>query len=103
MVYGGTIKKGFSKLLDKNVNISTCYEAAGAFVYGKLHAASGTGSPSDVMDDLELHACPGAGACGGMVRINKFFKISGCRTEEFRFFNRLPHKLEHTTKIYSNS
>lgn len=45
-------------------------EAAGAFAYGKLHAVSGANdkgrSPSDVMDDLELHACPGAGACGGM-------------------------------------
>jgi dihydroxy-acid dehydratase len=53
MIYGGTIKKGFSKLLNKDVNISTCYEAAGAFTYGKLHAASGAGekgrTPSDVM------------------------------------------------------
>jgi len=74
MIYGGTIKKGFSKLLNKDVNISTCYEAAGAFTYGKLHAASGAGergrTPSDVMDDLEQHACPGAGACGGMYTAN---------------------------------
>jgi dihydroxy-acid dehydratase len=27
MIYGGTIKKGHSKLLNKDVNISTCYEA----------------------------------------------------------------------------
>lgn len=74
MIYGGTIKKGFSKLLNKDINISTCYEAAGAFTYGKLHAASGAGekgrTPSDVMDDLEQHACPGAGACGGMFTAN---------------------------------
>jgi dihydroxy-acid dehydratase len=90
MIYGGTIKKGFSKLLNKDVNISTCYEAAGAFTYGKLHAAQGAGdkgrTPSDVMvsilkphlelplteakDDLEQHACPGAGACGGMYTAN---------------------------------
>ena len=53
MIYGGTIKKGFSKLLNKDINVSTCYEAAGAFTYGKLHAASGAGekgrTPSDVM------------------------------------------------------
>ena len=53
MVYGGTIKKGFSKLLNKDINISTCYEAQGAFVYNKLKAASGAGengrTPSDVM------------------------------------------------------
>lgn len=27
-------------------------------------------TPSDVMDDLEKHACPGAGACGGMYTAN---------------------------------
>jgi dihydroxy-acid dehydratase len=74
MIYGGTIKKGFSKLLNKDINISTCYEASGAFNYGTLKAASGAGekgrTPSDVMDDLEQHACPGAGACGGMYTAN---------------------------------
>jgi dihydroxy-acid dehydratase len=74
MIYGGSIKKGFSKLLNKHVNISTCYEAAGAFTYGKLKAASGAGengrTPSDVMDELERHACPGVGACGGMYTAN---------------------------------
>ena len=70
MIYGGTIKKGFSKLLNKDVNISTCYEASGAFTYGRHKAAEGAGepgrTPSDVMQDLEEHSCPGAGACGGM-------------------------------------
>lgn len=74
MIYGGTIKKGFSKLLNKDINISTCYEASGAFIYNKLHAASGAGesgrTSSDVMDDIEQHACPGAGACGGMYTAN---------------------------------
>ncbi|PMD59075.1 dihydroxy-acid dehydratase-like protein [Hyaloscypha bicolor E] len=74
MIYGGTIKKGFSRLLNKDINISTCYEAAGAFNYGRLRAAEGAGeigrTPSDVMDDLEQHACPGAGACGGMYTAN---------------------------------
>ncbi len=74
MIYGGTIKKGFSKLLNKDVNISTCYEASGAFAYGRLKAAEKPGelgrTPSDVMDDLEQHACPGAGACGGMYTAN---------------------------------
>ncbi|KAG4441251.1 hypothetical protein IFR05_003242 [Cadophora sp. M221] len=74
MIYGGTIKKGFSKLLNKDVNISTCYEASGAFAYGKLHAAEGVEqpgrTPSDVMQDLEEHSCPGVGACGGMYTAN---------------------------------
>ncbi|PQE10788.1 dihydroxy-acid dehydratase protein [Rutstroemia sp. NJR-2017a BBW] len=70
MIYGGTIKKGFSKLLNKEVNISTCYEASGAYIYDKLRAASGDATPSDVMEDLERNACPGAGACGGMYTAN---------------------------------
>jgi dihydroxy-acid dehydratase len=74
MIYGGTIKKGFSKLLNRDVNISTCYEAQGAYTYGKLHAAERAGepgrTPSDVMDELEQHSCPGAGACGGMYTAN---------------------------------
>ncbi|KAI6710506.1 hypothetical protein JHW43_006947 [Diplocarpon mali] len=74
MIYGGTIKKGFSKLLGKDVNISTCYEASGAFAYERLKAVENPGAEgrtaSDVMEDLERHACPGAGACGGMYTAN---------------------------------
>ncbi|KAK1764442.1 dihydroxy-acid/6-phosphogluconate dehydratase [Phialemonium atrogriseum] len=75
MIYGGTIRKGHSKLLDKDINISTCYEASGAYIYGRLQAKcphpNGTeASPSDVMEDIEKHSCPGAGACGGMYTAN---------------------------------
>ncbi|KAI0455282.1 dihydroxy-acid dehydratase [Xylaria acuta] len=74
MIYGGTIRKGYSNLLERDVNVSTCYEAAGAFSYGTLKAKTGAGAagrtPSDVMSDLEQHACPGAGACGGMYTAN---------------------------------
>ncbi|KAI0103807.1 dihydroxy-acid dehydratase [Nemania sp. FL0031] len=74
MIYGGTIRKGYSNLLERDVNVSTCYEAAGAFAYGTLHAKTNAGAagrtPGDVMSDLEEHACPGAGACGGMYTAN---------------------------------
>ncbi|KAI9745147.1 MAG: hypothetical protein M1818_001425 [Claussenomyces sp. TS43310] len=74
MIYGGTIRKGHSRLLDKTVNISTCYEAEGALAYGKLHAATNAGdkgrTPGDVMEDIAQHACPGIGACGGMYTAN---------------------------------
>ncbi|EEU39469.1 uncharacterized protein NECHADRAFT_43706 [Fusarium vanettenii 77-13-4] len=74
MIYGGTIRKGHSNLLEKPINISTCYEAQGAFTYGRLHAKTDPGAPgrtsSDVMDDIEQHSCPGAGACGGMYTAN---------------------------------
>ncbi|KIH89788.1 dihydroxy-acid dehydratase [Sporothrix brasiliensis 5110] len=85
MIYGGTILKGHSSLLDKEINISTCYEAAGAYNYDRLHAAPGCKvkhpsangkdvsvdpTPSDVLEDIERHACPGVGACGGMYTAN---------------------------------
>ncbi|KAF9878063.1 dihydroxy-acid dehydratase [Colletotrichum karsti] len=74
MIYGGTIMKGHSELLEKPINISTCYEARGAFTYNRLHAKCNPGAegrtPSDVMEDIERHACPGAGACGGMYTAN---------------------------------
>ncbi|KAK0385945.1 hypothetical protein NLU13_7120 [Sarocladium strictum] len=74
MVYGGTIGKGHSGLLEKDVNVATCYEAKGAFEYGRLHAKTNPGGPGrssvDVLEDLEQHSCPGAGACGGMFTAN---------------------------------
>lgn len=75
MIYGGTIRKGHSKLLDKEINISTCYEAAGAYAYGRLKSKCKTSpgaeaTPSEVLGDIEKHACPGAGACGGMYTAN---------------------------------
>ncbi|CAJ2506607.1 Uu.00g077930.m01.CDS01 [Anthostomella pinea] len=74
MIYGGTIRKGYSSLVERDINVSTCYEASGAFTYGRLHAKTNPGSegrtPSDVMSDIERHACPGAGACGGMYTAN---------------------------------
>lgn len=74
MIYGGTIKVGYSKLLRKPINISTCYEASGAYVYNTLKQPDDGGDTSktkdEILDDIEQHACPGAGACGGMYTAN---------------------------------
>ncbi|KAI9849395.1 MAG: hypothetical protein M1838_000168 [Thelocarpon superellum] len=71
MVYGGSILPGYSKLLRRTINISTCYEAHGAYLYDTLeNGGDATKSKSDIMDDIEEHACPGAGACGGMYTAN---------------------------------
>ena len=74
MVYGGTIAVGYSKLLRKPINISTCYEASGAYIYNTLAQPNDGGDVSktkdEIMDDIEHHACPGAGACGGMYTAN---------------------------------
>ena len=74
MIYGGTIAVGYSNLLRKPINISTCYEASGAYVYNSLKQPSDGGdttkSKDEIMEDIERHACPGAGACGGMYTAN---------------------------------
>ncbi|PVH98496.1 dihydroxy-acid and 6-phosphogluconate dehydratase [Periconia macrospinosa] len=36
MVYGGTIQAGYSQSLQRPINITTCYEMHGAYLYGKL-------------------------------------------------------------------
>ena len=74
MIYGGTIAVGYSKLLRKPINISTCYEASGAYIYNTLKQPDDGGDTTktkeEIMDDIEQHACPGAGACGGMYTAN---------------------------------
>jgi dihydroxy-acid dehydratase len=66
MVYGGSILPGFSETLNKPINISSCYEAHGAYIYGNLASPDSKHTPDEIMEDIEKHACPGAGACGGM-------------------------------------
>jgi dihydroxy-acid dehydratase len=74
MIYGGTIDKGYSETLRRPVNIVTCYEAFGAYRYNTLRQPDDGGDTSktkdEIIDDLERHACPGAGACGGMYTAN---------------------------------
>ena len=71
MVYGGSIMPGYSETLKKPINISTCYESHGAYIYKNLKSASeGKFSPDEIMEDIERNACPGAGACGGMYTAN---------------------------------
>jgi dihydroxy-acid dehydratase len=74
MVYGGTINKGYSELLRKPVNISTCFEAFGSYTYNTLRQPDDGGptgaSKEEILEELEKKACPGAGACGGMFTAN---------------------------------
>lgn len=74
MIYGGTIQVGYSNLLRKPISISTCFEAAGAYAYDTLRQPDDGGDTSkskdEIMEDIERHACPGAGACGGMFTAN---------------------------------
>ncbi|KAK5290565.1 hypothetical protein LTR16_002510 [Cryomyces antarcticus] len=71
MIYGGTIQPGYSNLLRKPINISTCYEAHGAYNYDTLkNPDDPSQTKDDILTDIERNACPGAGACGGMYTAN---------------------------------
>ena len=60
MVYGGTIKPGISA--GKKVDIISAFQSYGEFIAGKTTDAQRM--------DVVKHACPGAGACGGMYTAN---------------------------------
>ncbi len=60
MLYGGSIAPG--SFHGKNVSIQDVFEAVGAHASGKMTDAE--------LCDLEDHACPGAGACGGQFTAN---------------------------------
>ena len=60
MVYGGSIMPG--RFQGRDVTIGDVYEAVGKHAVGKMSDAE--------LRDLETHACPGAGACGGQFTAN---------------------------------
>jgi dihydroxy-acid dehydratase len=59
-VYGGTIKPGHYK--DKDLTVVSSFEAVGQYSAGKI-------DESELLE-VERHACPGAGSCGGMYTAN---------------------------------
>lgn len=62
MVYGGSIKPGYSTRLDQTINVASCFEGHGAVMYGKWSAED--------LNDVVKNACPGPGSCGGMYTAN---------------------------------
>ncbi len=60
LLYGGSIAPG--RFQGHDVTIQDVFEAVGARTAGTLSAAA--------LHDLEAHACPGAGACGGQFTAN---------------------------------
>ena len=77
VVYGGSQRGGYSKLIKKPININTPYEAGGAYIFGKLAAwdDEGKSSPEKILCDIERNAVPGAGACGGMYTANSLATV----------------------------
>lgn len=71
MIYGGTINPGYSPLLKKQINITTALEAHGAYLFNSLRNPNDASQTKDeILTDIEKHACPGQGACGGMFTAN---------------------------------
>jgi dihydroxy-acid dehydratase len=60
-VYGGTIAPGKSKH-GKDIDIVSVFEAVGKYSAGTID--------EEDLKDIECHACPGAGSCGGMYTAN---------------------------------
>ncbi|GAB6861700.1 dihydroxy-acid dehydratase [Haloplanus litoreus] len=65
-LYGGSIMPGEHE--GREVTIQNVFEGVGAVASGDMS--------DDELDDLERHACPGAGSCGGMFTANTMASIS---------------------------
>ena len=59
-IYGGTIKPG--RLNGRDLTVVSVFEAVGQHSAGKITEKE--------VHDIECHACPGSGACGGMYTAN---------------------------------
>ena len=60
MVYGGTIKPGHSR--GETLDIISAFQSYGAYLAGSIDDGR--------REEIVRHACPGAGACGGMYTAN---------------------------------
>jgi len=60
MVYGGTIKPGHFR--DMTLDIVSAFQSYGEYLAGKIN--------EETRQEIVHHACPGAGACGGMYTAN---------------------------------
>ncbi|WP_142858174.1 dihydroxy-acid dehydratase [Salinigranum halophilum] len=65
-LYGGSIMPGHHG--GRDVTIVQVFEGVGGYAQGEMSA--------EELDDLERHACPGAGSCGGMFTANTMASIS---------------------------
>ncbi|KTG27736.1 dihydroxy-acid dehydratase [Haloferax profundi] len=65
-LYGGSIMPGQHE--GREVTVQNVFEGVGTYAEGEMSA--------EELDDLERHACPGAGSCGGMFTANTMASIS---------------------------
>jgi len=62
MVYGGTIRAGCAPKSNKPLDIVSAFQSYGEFLSGAID--------EEARKEIVRHACPGAGACGGMYTAN---------------------------------
>eukprot|EP00227_Mantoniella_beaufortii_P011170 CAMPEP_0197592176 /NCGR_PEP_ID=MMETSP1326-20131121/14853_1 /TAXON_ID=1155430 /ORGANISM="Genus nov. species nov., Strain RCC2288" /LENGTH=613 /DNA_ID=CAMNT_0043157841 /DNA_START=70 /DNA_END=1911 /DNA_ORIENTATION=+ len=62
MIYGGTIKPGYSEVTGEPLDIVSAFQSYGQFVTGAI--------TEEERSDIVKNSCPGAGACGGMYTAN---------------------------------
>lgn len=60
MIYGGTIRAGHSN--HQKLDVVSAFQSYGEFLSGRIN--------EEQRRDIVRHACPGAGACGGMYTAN---------------------------------
>ncbi|MFB6157698.1 MAG: dihydroxy-acid dehydratase, partial [Haloferacaceae archaeon] len=65
-LYGGSIMPGEHD--GREITIQNVFEGVGAFAEGEISGRE--------LDEIERHACPGAGSCGGMFTANTMASIS---------------------------
>jgi dihydroxy-acid dehydratase len=65
-LYGGSIMPGRHR--GQDITIQNVFEACGAVASGQM--------TEEELDEIERHACPGAGSCGGMFTANTMASIS---------------------------
>ena len=65
-VYGGSIMPGEHD--GREITIQNVFEGVGAVAHGDMS--------EEELDEMERHACPGAGSCGGMFTANTMASIS---------------------------
>ncbi|MXR39827.1 dihydroxy-acid dehydratase [Halobaculum sp. WSA2] len=65
-LYGGSIRPGEHG--GRDITVQNVFEGVGTYAEGDMSA--------DELDEMERHACPGAGSCGGMFTANTMASIS---------------------------
>jgi dihydroxy-acid dehydratase len=65
-LYGGSIMPGEHE--GRDITVQNVFEGVGAVAHGDM--------TEEELDEMERHACPGAGSCGGMFTANTMASIS---------------------------